>query len=152
MNRGSLLLVTLAVLLDSEGAVAQEGCVAGNEGNDVVTSQTLPNIGRVTYITRPHFVCAGGVQIWADSSVAYENQGMSHLIGTVRYAESSREMTADEARYFSNEGRLQAEGHLTVRDDGEGSSIRNGALIYLLQTDFRSKEDAIALDNATDYE
>lgn len=139
MNRGSSLLVILSILLDVEGAVAQEGCEFGNEGNDVVTSQTLPSIGRVTYITRPHFICAGGVQIWADSSVAYANQGMSHLIGTVRYAESSREMTADEARYFSNEGRLQAEGHVTVRDDGEGSSIRNGDLIYLLQTDFRDQ-------------
>ncbi|MDH3270893.1 MAG: hypothetical protein OEN56_06150 [Gemmatimonadota bacterium] len=118
---------------------AQDGCVFGDRGNDVVNSQTLPGIGRVTYITRPHFDCDGGVQIFADSAVAYSDRGMSHLIGSVRYVEADRELRSDEARYFSNEGRLQAEGNVTLVDEAQGSSIENGDLVYLLQTDFRDE-------------
>lgn len=106
-----------------------------------MVSQTLPGLGRVTYITRPHFLCQGGVQIFADSAVAYGDRGMSHMLGAVRYVESTRELRSDEARYFSNEGRLQAQGHVTMRDDAQGSSIRNGDLVYLLKTDFRDREE-----------
>ncbi len=92
---------------------------------------------QITYITNPHFMCAGGVEIWADSAEAFPDRGYSHLIGNVRYEESSRELRADDARYFTNEGRLQAEGNLTVVDREQGSSIENGSLVYLLQTAFR---------------
>lgn len=119
---------------------AQEGCEFGPAGNDVVNSQTIPGMGRVTYITRPHFICAGGVEIFADSAVAYGDRGMSHLMGAVRYLESSRELRAEEARYFSREGRLQAEGDVSVFDEAEGSSIENGDLVYLLRTEFRDEE------------
>jgi lipopolysaccharide export system protein LptA len=136
----SLLGVVVAVGLSVPvGARGQDGCEFGEQGNDVVNSVTLPGMGRVTYITRPHFVCQGGVNIFADSAVAYGDRGMSHLIGSVRYVESVRELLADEARYFTNEGRLQAEGNMSVRDDAQGSSIRNGDLVYLLQTEFRDE-------------
>ena len=117
--------------------VAQQGCVFGDQGNDLVVTRTIPGSGRITYVTRPHFVCEGGVQIWADSAVAYEERGMSHLIGSVRYVTQDRELTANEARYFSNEGRLQASGDVTVVDEEQGSEIRNGDLVYLPETDFR---------------
>jgi lipopolysaccharide export system protein LptA len=130
-------------------ARAQEGCEFGEGGNDVVNSVTLPGLGRVTYITRPHFVCQGGVDIWADSAVAYGDRGMSHLIGTVRYLEEGRELLADEARYFTNEGRLQAEGHMSIRDEVQGSSIRNGDLVYLLETEFRD-EASMAVTTGAD--
>jgi lipopolysaccharide export system protein LptA len=120
---------------------AQEGCRFGDQGNDVVVSQNLPGLGRTTYITRPHLVCAGGMQIWADSAVAYADQAWSHLIGSVRYLEATRELLADEARYFSDQGRLQAQGNVSLRDEAQGSSIRNGDLVYLLQTDFRAQEE-----------
>lgn len=132
---GALVLIALAPL----GVRGQDGCELGDRGNDVVNIQTLPGIGQVTYITRPHFVCEGGVQIFADSAIAYGEQGMSHLIGSVRYLESARELRADEARYFTNEGRLQAEGRMSLRDDEQGSSIQNGDLVYLLETDFRDE-------------
>jgi lipopolysaccharide export system protein LptA len=120
--------------------VAQDGCEGGDQGNDLVNIQTIPGVGQVTYITRPHFVCEGGVQIWADSAVAYQDEGVSHLIGAVRYLEAGRELLADEARYFSNLGRLQAQGHLSVRDEAQGLSIENGALVYLRRTEFREEE------------
>lgn len=120
---------------------AQEGCYFGDEGNDLYVSETLPGIGRVTYITRPHLVCAGGVQIWADSAVTYADRGLSHLIGSVRYEESGRVLRSRDARYFSNEGRLQAEGDVVVIDEAQGSMIENGDLVYLLETDFRDESE-----------
>jgi lipopolysaccharide export system protein LptA len=135
LKRGLLVAVWGAAAAIPAGA--QEGCEFGDQGNDVVVSRTIPGVGRVTYVTRPHFVCRGGLQIWADSAVAYGDRGMSHLIGAVRYLETGRELHADEARYFSNEGRLQANGDVSVRDDAQGSSIHNGDLVYLLETDFR---------------
>jgi lipopolysaccharide export system protein LptA len=135
-SRVSLFLVG-GLMLASAPVAAQQGCVAGDQGNDLVVTRTIPGSGRITYITRPHFVCEGDVQIWADSAVAYEERGMSHLLGSVRYVTQERELTANEARYFSNEGRLQASGDVVVIDEEQGSEIRNGDLVYLPETDFR---------------
>jgi hypothetical protein len=135
-----LPLVAAGLLLGAPLALeAQEGC-------DLVSSEfvnvlTLPGIGRVTHIKRPHFACEGGVEIFADSAAAQGERGMSDLIGSVRYLESGRELLADRARYFTVEGRLQASGNMSIRDDVQGSSIRNGELVYLLATDFRSEEE-----------
>jgi len=65
---------------------------------------------------------------------------MSHLLGSVRYLEAGRELLADEARYFSDLGRLQAQGNMSIRDDAQGSSIENGELVYLRRTEFRDEE------------
>lgn len=135
------MLVACALFARPSAVSGQEGCVLGDEGNDLVVVQSLPGLGRTTYITRPHLVCAGGMQIWADSAVAYGDQAMSHLIGSVRYLEATRELRADEARYFSEQGRLQAQGNVSLRDETQGSAIRNGDLVYLLQTEFREVEE-----------
>ena len=118
----------------------QEGCLFGDQGKNDVLYETLPNGDQITYVSGPHFVCADGIDIWADSAVAYSPQGLSHMIGSVRYVDETRVLRADEARYFSNQGRLQAEGHMSIRDEGDSSSIENGDLVYLRQTDFRAEE------------
>lgn len=117
--------------------VAQEGCVLGDRGRNDTFIQTLPGIGTVTYIGGAYFSCAGGVEIFADSAVAYQQRGMSELLGSVRYVEADRELRAARAQYFTNEGRLQAQGDVIVVDQENGSSVRDGDLVYLLQTDFR---------------
>ncbi|NNF12860.1 MAG: hypothetical protein HKN72_06550 [Gemmatimonadetes bacterium] len=130
------LLMGLSIAWPSSGA-AQEGCVLGDRGRNDTFIQTLPGIGTVTYIGGAYFSCAGGVEIFADSAVAYQQRGMSELLGSVRYVEAERELRAARAQYFTNEGRLQAQGDVTVVDRENGSSIRDGDLVYLLQTDFR---------------
>lgn len=132
-----MVAALLALAVAPQPGAAQEGCIFGDRGRNDFVGRTLPGVGRVTYIGGPHFVCEGGVEIFADSSVAYDARGMSDLIGSVRYVEEGREMRADRARYFTNEGRLQAEGNLLVIDEVNGSSIRDGELVYLLETDFR---------------
>lgn len=130
----------LGVTLSPIGAGAQEGCEFGDKGKNDVFRSTLPGVGVITYISGPHFICEGGVQIWADSAVAYEARGMSHFMGAVRYVEGGRELLSDEARYFSNLGRLQAQGHVSIRDESQGSLIENGDLVFLRETEERAEE------------
>lgn len=121
--------------------VAQEGCRYADDGNDELLSQPYPGGGQVTYIRNPHFLCADGVEIWADSAVAYSAQSMSQLIGGVRYRDEARELRADQARYFSTVGRLQAQGHVHVTNAEDGSVIENGDLVYLREADYRDVEE-----------
>lgn len=118
---------------------AQEGCRFGDEARSL-KSVTVPNAGRITYISVAHFVCADGVEIRADSAVAYSRDNYSHLIGDVRFWDGGRYLTADEARYWTRQQRLQAQGNLFVRDTVQGSVIENGELVYLRQSDTRTQE------------
>ena len=138
--RRAWLGVGLGVVLAPTAVIAQDGCEFGGQGKNDVFRQTVPNVGVITYISGPHFVCEGGVQIWADSAVAYSDRGMSHFLGSVRYLDSERELNADEARYFSDLGRLQAQSNVSLLDESQGSRIENGDLVYLRQTDFRAEE------------
>lgn len=124
----------------TEPVAAQDGCEFGEDGNDQSQFVTLPNGGRITYVSNPHFVCSDGVQIWADSAVAYSADALSHLMGSVRFVDRTRELRANEARYVSNVGRLQANGNVVVVDQADRSRVENGDLVYLRQTDFRPEE------------
>ncbi len=111
------------------------------EGTASLNSITLSGGDRITYVGSPRISCSDGVRITADSAVTYSAQNMSYLIGNVRYQDSVRTMTSDQARYFSQLGRLQAGGNLFVRDTVQGSVIENGFLIYLRKTDSRAEEE-----------
>jgi lipopolysaccharide export system protein LptA len=131
---------TCATLLaTAAGAAAQEGCEFG-PGTKLYVQQTVPGSGVISHVTAPHFVCADGVEIWADSAVAYSELGMSDLMGSVRYLDRTRELRADTARYFSDQARLQASGHVFIRNEVDGSQVENGVLVYLRQAEFREEE------------
>ncbi len=119
---------------------AQQDCLWGS-GTRNLSSTAVPGIGRITHVSHPHLVCADGVEIWADSAVSYGGQGMSDLLGHVRYRDRTRELRADTARYFSRQARLQAHGSLFVQDTAQGSVIRNGDLVYLRRSSERSQEE-----------
>jgi lipopolysaccharide export system protein LptA len=137
---GALVGALLMLGAPQERVAAQGGCEFGEDGNDQSQFVTLPNGGRITYVSNPHFVCPDGVQIWADSAVAYSADAMSHLMGAVRFVDRTRELRADEARYVSTVGRLQANGNVVVVDRADDSRVENGDLVYLRQTDFRAEE------------
>jgi len=124
----------------ASSAHAQDSCVAGNLGRNDVLSSTVPGLGRITYVSGAHFVCDGGSQIWADSAVVYDSRSMSEFIGSFRYVDGDRELLADDARYFFDLGRLQAEGNVSLRDEAAGSSIRRGDLVLMLANDLRDEE------------
>ena len=132
-------LALLVALASPALARAQEGCEFG-EGTAQAVSRPDGRGGSISYFSTPHFVCEDDVEIWADSAVAYSTDAMSILIGNVRYLDGSREMTSREARYFSDAGRLQAQGDVVVVDREDGSRVENGDLVYLRRTDFRDEE------------
>ncbi|MDP2955629.1 MAG: hypothetical protein Q8N53_04350 [Longimicrobiales bacterium] len=132
--------LAVCLLLTAAPPLAAQGSCQFGAGTGDFRSLDIPGAGRVTYVGKPHFVCADGVQIWADSAVAYAAQNMSHLLGRVRYLDRTRELRADEARYFSQAARIQAYGNVFIRDTVQGSEIENGDLVYLRQTSFREQE------------
>lgn len=134
------LLLGLLALVAVPRAVAGQGCGLG-EGSAEFRQESLPGRGVVRYFRQPHFVCDDGVEIWSDSAVAYEAEGMSVLIGSVRYVDGARRLTSDQARYFSELGRLQAQGHVHVVNSEDGTSVENGDLVYLRQTPRRAEEE-----------
>ncbi len=100
---------------------------------------TLTSGSTITYVGAPHMLCRDGIEIWADSAVEYSAQRMQHMMGSVRFIDANGELNADEARYFPEQGRLQANGHVFVQDTLQGFTIRNGNLVYLRATDFREE-------------
>jgi lipopolysaccharide export system protein LptA len=128
-----------ATVASSEPTAAQQGCELG-PGSSLLVRTPDGRGGNIVYLTTPYFQCEDDVEIWADSAVAYSSDAMSLLIGRVRYRDRSRELTANEARYFSNVGRLQANGRVVVVDREDGSRVENGDLIYLRQTELRDEE------------
>lgn len=137
---GAALLGSAALVVPVRLA-AQSGNCRFVEGTTNLATSVVPGAGQVTHVSTPRISCSDGVRISADSAVAYSSQNMSHLIGHVRYRDGSREMRADDARYFSRVGRLQARGRLYVRDIDQGSTIENGELVYLRKTSFRAEEE-----------
>ena len=115
---------------------AQETCEFVAPGNDVLFTRAP-----FTYVSNPHMTCEGGVEIWADSAVVNRDQSMSLLLGSVRYADESRELRSVEARYFYEVQRLQARGEVQVVNFEDSSGVRNGDLVYLRQTDTREVEE-----------
>ncbi len=134
----SAFVALLGVLAGSTGVAAQEECVF-LEGSGDLQIVTLSGGMTITYVGTPNMRCRDGVRIRADSVISFEAQGMEHLIGNVRFFDRSGELRADEARYFGQLGRLQAEGSLFVRDTVQGYTIENGRMVYLRQTSFREQ-------------
>ena len=142
-----LLLFVVCSSSYADEAAAQEGCEFVYPSGDL-SIVTLAGGNRITYVGTPHMLCSDGVEIWADSSISYAATGLDHLIGNIRFLDNAGELRADEARYFSEQGRLQASGNVFVQDTLEGFTIANGDLVYLRPTDFR--KDAEITVSVTD--
>lgn len=135
-----LVFLTASSSLFTSVAESQEGCEFVYPSGDL-SIVTLAGGDQITYVGTPHMICSDGVEIWADSSISYAQTGLDHLIGNIRFLDSTGELRADEARYFSEKGRLQASGNVFVQDTIDGITIQNGDLVYLLPTDFRKEAE-----------
>ena len=138
-GRLTATLVLLTCALAPSRLSAQELCefLAPTRSSNTIT---LSEGVTITYVGAPHILCDDGVEIWADSAVDYSAQGLQHLMGSVRFLDANGELNADEVRYFSQQGRLQAYGHVFVQDTLQGFTIQNGNLVYLRVTDFREEQ------------
>ena len=137
-GRSAAALVLLTCSLIPSRIAAQEDCdfIAPTRSMQFTT---LTGGATITYLGAPHMMCRDGIEIWADSAVEYSAQSMQHMMGSVRFIDANGELNADEARYFPEQGRLQANGHVFVQDTLQGFTIRNGNLVYLRATDFREE-------------
>lgn len=132
-------LLLLVLVCSATPAAAQDDCVFGNEGNDTFNQVTLTGGDMIVYVTRPHIVCDGGVELRGDSAIAYSAQNLFHIIGNFRFDDATTQLTSTEARYFSQQARLQANGNVFVQDTVQGFTIEDGNLIYLRPTEFREE-------------
>jgi lipopolysaccharide export system protein LptA len=128
----------------------QSGACRFGAGTGSFQAITLAGGDRIVYVSRPNIICDDGVRIRADSAVTSTMQNMSHLMGNVRYSDGARQLTSDEARYFSRQGRLQAHGNVFLADTIRGSEIENGDLIYLRQTRYRDEEEITVTRNVSE--
>ena len=143
------LLPSLRFLLGAGllvGAMAPVGVAGQGRGCEWVyptanvQQYTIPGRGPIYHLSRPSIRCRDGVRIQADSGVVYPDQSLSHLIGRVRFLDGSKEILADEGRYFSQQGRLQTNGNTLLRDTLDGSEITNGDMVLLRRTETRDQE------------
>ena len=130
----------VAACLAPHEARAQSQCVFG-EGTRSAQQTTLPNGRVIAYLSTPNLICNDGVRIVADSAVAYVSENYAQFLGDVRFRDDIRELESDEARYYTRQGRLQAEGSVVVRDPTQGTVIEHGDLLYLRRGDARFEEE-----------
>ena len=140
-------LVACGILSAPQGAGAQ-GCSWVHPTRSA-QGFTIPGQGQVWYLGGPSIQCTDGVRIQADSAVVYPQQNMTYLMGSVRFRDASKELTSDEARYFSRAGRLQANGNTVLRDTLQGSDIRNGDMVLLRKIEGRDA-DQITVTTGSD--
>ena len=77
--------------------------------------------------------CVGQeVRMWSDSLASYQGQ-VIQFIGSVRYADSTVEMTADFGTYFRDADRWEARGNVVLTNRSSGAVLRGPTLDYLRQ-------------------
>ncbi len=144
MSRPRPISTFAAALLGVAAALPADACAQASctwvDPTRSVQIVAIPGLGQVAYLGGPSIRCSDGVRFQADSAVVYAGQRMTHLMRRVRFGDESKELTADEARYFSRQGRLQANGNAVLRDTVQGSEIRNGDMVLLRKNDLRDTE------------
>jgi lipopolysaccharide export system protein LptA len=83
------------------------------------------------YIAGPFLIrCPGGEELRALSGTVNEWTREILLTGNVFFQDPTRTLTADQATYWANLGRLYATGNVIFTDRQEGSTIRGPELEY----------------------
>jgi lipopolysaccharide export system protein LptA len=141
----SLLIVcaALAALLVLPGAAeAQQRC-----------QQVLPSDLRrmvdaagneMIYYRNPvRFLCSGGVEIEADSAAMNSTAQTVELVGSVRYQDGDRQLTAEWARFLARGEELFARDNVILTDLSDGSVITGDDFEYYTQTEQRPESRMI---------
>jgi len=136
-----LPLVSLALLFTGREVAGQQSS-CDLESSSGVRSAPMNQV-RVIYVSTPRFQCNDGTRIEADSSVTFEATAFTQLFGNVIFRDGQRELFADRAQYFSNVGRLQAQGSVRMMNLEDGSSLTGEDLVLLQEGDDRAEEDVV---------
>lgn len=133
-----LALVGLALLLAGTEVAGQRSSCDLRDSRRVVSNQS--NNARVTYVSGPRWECNDGSRIEADSSVTFESTSFTQLFGNVFFRDAKRELYADRAQYFSDVGRLQAQGSVRLINLEDGSFVTGEDLVLLQEGGARTEE------------
>ncbi|CAN5719784.1 hypothetical protein BH23GEM6_BH23GEM6_13650 [soil metagenome] len=86
---------------------------------------------QMIYVTGPFLIrCAGGEELRALNGTVNELTREILLTGDVFFQDPGRTLTANQATYWANMGRLHATGNVIFTDRQEGSTIRGPELEY----------------------
>lgn len=134
MRRGVLVGLALLAAL-ARPAPAQERCLlellnVDRQGVQTQSAETNRNYfagGNV------RMRCVGQeVRMWSDSLASYMGQ-VVQFIGSVRYRDSTVEMTADFGTYFRDADRWEARGNVVLTNRASGAVLKGPSLDYLRQ-------------------
>lgn len=118
------LLVVAAILLP-QAAFAQNSC-------ELVNSRQTYFVGggAIIYVGAPVFSCTNGSRITADSAIIIRQTSRADFIGNVRFNDTERSLTAQNAQYVSNERKLMAQVNVVLTNKKDGSSLRGTSMDY----------------------
>ncbi len=138
-----LLLAAACAALAAAPAAAQQTRCALRENR--MTNVQPAGEFRVGYISGPLLVtCDAGEQLRADSAEIYEQLNEVRLYGRVDYQDPTRALTADQATYNSQTGRLFATGNVVFTDRNRGSTLRGPQLEYFRAMPGRPESQTLA--------
>lgn len=138
MGRPAVASLGIAVVLAAvpSTAPAQQTCdqVLRSDFRRVITQSGQ----EIMYYRNPvRIICAGGVQIEADSAVMNRTANTLEMVGRVLYRDGERQLTSDWAHYIGPTDELFARGSVVLTDQSDGSVITGENFEYRRQTDTR---------------
>ena len=95
---------------------------------------------QLMWIQTPRGVCLDGTRIQADSAILREFDGTVWLYGNVQFNDPATVLTAPNAVFFEDGGRLQATGGARLDAIGSGSTAEAPVLRYLQIGAFRTQD------------
>jgi lipopolysaccharide export system protein LptA len=125
--RRRLLLALALVLAAAAPAAAQEQ----PRKCDILYSGRIDNAPDIATFHDPFaFRCEDGTELRADRGTLDRLAHELHLVGNVDYRDPTRRLTAADAVYNNEIGRLYATGNVVFVDDTQGMTIRGPELEY----------------------
>lgn len=131
--RAVLLLAALVLWPETGGAQQTGRCLLQvlNVDRQGVGQQPVPGVQNWFAGGNVRMRCAGQeVRMWSDSVASYQGE-VIQFIGTVRFQDSTVEMTADFGTYFRNGDRWEARGNVVLTNRKSGAVLRGPMLDYL---------------------
>jgi len=128
-----LLLAGGLLFLAANPAQAQQtsGDCQLSDNFRTIESRDIGGGARITWIGLADLRCPNGLRIRADSAIIYEPSGRNELLGNVRFTNPERDLRAERADWYEQEGRLIARGRVVFGDLTQGTEVRGETLNYL---------------------
>lgn len=160
-RRGALLLVTL---MFAHPASASAQTVFCNFQGDSVSNMDMGGGVTILLLQSPFVAtCDDGTELRANSGQVNQSVGEMQLVGDVFFRDVTRRLTADDATYNRETGRLYAHGNVVLVDETEERRTLSGpeleyfrenetrpeALVYATQRSTLVMEQRPAADDTT---